>query len=265
MPSFVRPYYSFLWITLHRIASRFRNLFGLVFSSIQRRLAARAVEKPKDTANSTASAISPRSQTPTYAVFTIKPQSQIDLDILGVGAAGQVYRVDDYIVLKTCRVYEPPGDDASQRERWFYASETLFHTNLMRDERTVLRLLEHRPHPNIVEAIDTDRAEGIYLRKYLQLSELDPTAQPGRILWYQDIIRALLHIHDLGIAHSDLRIDNILVDQQTRAVLCDFSACSPFGQPNPALPSTDVRVPTNGLAEVVSGATDRFAAASLIF
>jgi serine/threonine protein kinase len=139
------------------------------------------------------------------------------------------YTVDDDIVLKTCRVYEPPRDDASQRERWFYASETLFHFNLMRDERTVLRLLERRPHPNIVEAIDTDRPEGIFLRKYLQLSELDPTTQPGLVMWYQDIIRALLHIHDLGIAHSDVRMDNVLFDHQARAVLCDFSAASPFG------------------------------------
>jgi serine/threonine protein kinase len=73
-------------------------------------------------------------------------------------------------------------------------------------------LLEQQPQPNIVEATDTDRAEGIYLRKYRQLSEFDSTAQPVRILWYQDIIRALLHIHSLRIAHSDVRMDNILFD-----------------------------------------------------
>jgi serine/threonine protein kinase len=146
-----------------------------------------------------------------------------------------------------------------------YASETLFHFNLMRDERTVLRLLEHRPHPNIVEAIDIDRPEGIYLRKYLQLSQLDPPTQPARILWYQDIIRALQHIHDLGIAHSDVRMDNVLFDHRGHAWLCDFSASSPFGHPNPALPHPDLPVPINGLSEAVSDATDRFAVASLIF
>jgi hypothetical protein len=174
MASFVPPFCSFLWIALHRIAIRFRDLFGLVVSSLQKRLTVRAKKPEESTVNPTVCVNSPTKQTSTCAVFTINPQPQIDLDILGVGAAGQVYRVDDNIVLKTCRVYEPPRDDASKRERWFYASETLFHFNLMRDERTVLRLFERRPHPNIVEAIDTDRPEGIYLRKYLQLSELDP-------------------------------------------------------------------------------------------
>lgn len=81
-------------------------------------------------------------------------------------------------------------------------------------------------------------------------------AQPGRILWYQDIIRALLHIHKLGVAHSDLRIDNILIDTQGHALLCDFSSCYPFGQINPAAPHPALPVQLNGLAKTVSEATD---------
>jgi hypothetical protein len=168
-------------LALQRVVSRFHDLFGFVFSSIQRQLLAPSTQKPKEsTISPSVGPIPPTNKTSTCPTFTIKPQPQTDLDILGVGAAGQVYRVDDNIVLKACRVYEPPGDDASPRERWFYASETLFHVNLMRDERTVLRLLEHRP--NIVEAIDTDRAEGVYLRKYLRLSELDWTLEFGGIM-----------------------------------------------------------------------------------
>lgn len=57
-----------------------------------------------------------------------------------------VYKIDEHIVLKTSRVYEPLTSDASPRDHWFYASETLFHFNLMKDKRTVFRLLEQRPH-----------------------------------------------------------------------------------------------------------------------
>lgn len=270
MPSFARPYSSVLWIALRRIVSRFRDLLGIVLSSIQTRLSVPSTGKPNDSTISPSVSLIPPTPTPTTQTsacqtFTIIPQLQTGLDIVGVGAAGQVYRVDDNIVLKTCRIYQSPGDSASPRERWLYASETLFHFNLMRDERTVLRLLEHRPHPNIVEVIDTDQAEGVYLRKYRRLSELDSTPQSVRIQWYYDIIRALLHIHDLTIAHSDIRIDNILFDHQARAVLSDFSASSPFGHQNPASPHTDLPVPVNGLSEFVSDATDRFAVASLIF
>ncbi|KAL9126716.1 MAG: hypothetical protein Q9217_004279 [Psora testacea] len=135
----------------------------------------------------------------------------------------------------------------------------------MNDERTVMRLLEQRPHSNIVKTIDTDHDEGIYLRRYLSLSELEVPMQPGRILWYQDITRALLHIHNLDIAHSDLRLDNILFDQHGQALLCDFSAASPFGQPNPVHPHPDLPIPINGLSDIASDATDRFAMGSPIF
>jgi serine/threonine protein kinase len=199
-------------------------------------------------------------------VFTAIQIPQTDLEELGVGAAGVAYKVDDHAAPKTCHVSGPPPTNAPARERSHYASQAILYSNIMQDERTVFRLLEQRPDSNIVEAIDTDRAEGIYLRKYLPIDKLEETpTQPGRILWYQDIIRALVHIYGLGIAHSDLRIDNILCDRQGHALLCDFSASSPFGKLNPDFPHSASPVPINGLSEVVSGATDRFAMGSVIF
>lgn len=98
-----------------------------------------------------------------------------------VGACGQVYMIDDHIVLKTCRVLEPLSSDVSARDRWFYASETLYHFNLLKDERTALRLLQQHSHLNIAEVVDTDQLERIYLRKYQRLSEIKIPALLSRI------------------------------------------------------------------------------------
>lgn len=187
-------------------------------------------------------------------------QDQPGLNIIGVGAASQVYKVDDDIVLKTCRIYEPPSGKATSDAQEDYASETIFHAGFLKDERVILRLLSERPHPNIVEVIDTNHPEGIYLRKYRQLSDVTPASQSDRILWYQNILRALLHIHTLGIAHADIRKDNILFDSSGDALLSDFGACCPFGYRNPALPFMD-----NGPSKTVSDATDRVAMASMIY
>ncbi|CDM28640.1 Tyrosine-protein kinase, active site [Penicillium roqueforti FM164] len=155
--------------------------------------------------------------------YTIRPLFQSDLKILGIGASGQVYEVDEDIVLK---------------------SYTIFHSSLLQDERAVLRLFQQWPHPNIIEAIDTDQAEGIFLRRYSPLPGSEIPTQPTRIRWYREITAGLCHIHKLGIVHADIRIDNILFNNRGSAILCGFSTASPFSQPN--LVISDLPLPVNG-------------------
>ncbi|QQK48077.1 Protein kinase-like domain protein [Penicillium digitatum] len=114
-----------------------------------------------------------------------------------------------------------------------------------------------------MNAIDTDQPEGIFLRRYKPLPEGEVPAQPTRIRWYCDIADALCHLHKLGIAHGDVRIDNVLLDNRGSAILCDFSAASPFGYSN--LVISDLPLPVNGPSPNLSEATDMFAMASLLF
>lgn len=216
---------------------------------------------------------SPKGPEPVDSVvkYTTQLQPQSDLELLGVGASGQVYKVDDHVVLKASRIFGPPPNDAPSQDKYLYASDTFYHFNLMQDERAVSRLLQQRPHPNIVQFIDTDHPEGIYLRRYLPLSQVEPLpTQSTRIRWYRDILSALLHLHSLGITHSDVRVDNIVFNYDAttsdiHVYLCDFSTSCPFGEPNPAFPHPSDPVPVNGLAETVSEVTDLFAMGSLIY
>ena len=195
--------------------------------------------------------------------YTVRLVPQQDLEIVGVGASGQVYNVNDRVVLKTRRIFEPPSGDASQSGHWHYASDTIFHFSLLEDERTVMQLLQNRPHRHIIEAVDTDQPEGIYLRKYRHPAVGIISVQSHRIRLYRDITDALRHLHSLGIVHADVRIDNVLFDDQGLAILCDFSAASPCGQPNLVFP--DLPLPVNGPSTTLSEASDMFAMASLIF
>jgi hypothetical protein len=49
----------------------------------------------------------------TCETYTLRLQPQHNLDVVGFGAAGQVYNVSDQIVLKTCQISAPPRSDAS--------------------------------------------------------------------------------------------------------------------------------------------------------
>ncbi|KAJ6020375.1 hypothetical protein N7540_005879 [Penicillium herquei] len=199
----------------------------------------------------------------TCETYTVQLQNQHDLEILGIGAAGQVYNVTDNIVLKTCRIFAPLGSDVSQRDKWHYASNTLFHFNSLKNERTVLQLLQNRPHPHIIQAIDTTQPEGVYLRRYQELPAFIKSTQASRIRLYRNIADALCHLHSLGIIHADVRVDNVLFHDRSSAILCDFSAASPCGEPNPVFP--DLPLPVNGPSTVLSEKTDMFALASLMF
>lgn len=190
---------------------------------------------------------------------------QDGLTVIGGGTAAIVYEVNENVVLKGCRTYEPPARDASCRDWWNYADSTLFTLDVGRKEKDIFRRLEKQPHPNIVEAISFED-EGIYLRRYLPLSQVELPTQEGRVLWYQDILRGLEHLHGLGICHSDLRTDNILFSRgrHPRALLCDFNVASAFGELNASSRVGDP-VPRTGLARTLSDVTDRFGLAYLIF
>lgn len=262
MLSYLWRFYSTALVAFRYFGYLGYRAFGLlsrIFPSLTRYHPSKS-DKPDDLEANDSVGITSTSNCDTY---TIRLHPQRDLEIIGVGASAQVYGVDDEVVLKTSWVFERPGSSASDSDRWHYASDTLFHSNLLQNERSVLRVLQGRPHPHIMEAIDADQPEGIYLRRYHSLSSDRIPPQLHRIRWYRDLTDALCHIHSLGIAHADVRIDNILFDEQDGAVLCDFSAASPLGQPNPVFP--DLPLPVNGPSPTLSEATDMFAMASLIF
>lgn len=99
-----------------------------------------------------------------YDTLTITIQYQPGLEMIGVGVAGQVYSLDDDIVLKACIIFQPPTTNCTTRDLWYHVSETVFNFSLLRDEKAVLRWLTQHPHPNIMEAIDTSLSLMVHCR-----------------------------------------------------------------------------------------------------
>lgn len=197
--------------------------------------------------------------------YTLSIHPQEDVECLGFGCSSFVYAVNTHIVLKSTYSYVKPSEDADQ---YYYALESVCQYQDIQSERDILRRLDPFPHPNIVQVIALDHPEGIYLRRYSPLSKRLSAEKPAvliRLAWYRDMLRALTHLHQFEIAHADIQVENFLLDSQDTVVLCDFACSRSFGQRNPSgnINPTDRSV--NGFSQVVSGTTDLFAVASVIF
>ncbi|KAL9104701.1 MAG: hypothetical protein Q9163_000379 [Psora crenata] len=205
-------------------------------------------------------------------------QVQKDLERLDGGASAYVYAVNNQVVLKSPVTYVSPTDDSSQYDHYEYALSTVCHHEDIENERAILQILEPFPHANIVQVVALDYPEGIYLRRYSPLSRRLQTEKPVqsiRISWYRDMLCALVHLHQLEIAHADVRLDNFLYYTHNHSydtiVLCDFTCSRRFGQENPSAGAITTAsgittaLSVNGFSPFVSDATDRVALASVIF
>jgi serine/threonine protein kinase len=184
---------------------------------------------------------------------------------LGLGISGVVYEVDEQTILKAPWIIKRPNNDSPFEDHHYYETEALLRFDNFENERAIFRRLEHEPHPNIVQAIALEHDEGIYLRRHQPISHCQTPPQSGQILWYQDMLRGLLHLHQIGIAHSDIRLDNFLCDTHGRVLLCDFSCSRPFSGENPSATEPGEALCVNGPAQTVCDSTDRFALVSVIF
>ena len=195
-------------------------------------------------------------------------QIQNDIQRLDGGASAYIYAVTNEIVLKAPVTYCQLPEDASSQDRYEFALTTFCYHDDIRNERDILSILETAPHPNIIQPIALEYPEGLYLRRYQSLASILTKELPPPIIkkcFYRDMLCALTHLHQLKIAHADVRIDNFLWEEGGPVLLCDFTCSRSFGGDNPSSTSPPEAVGINGPYSHVSDVTDRFALGSVIF
>ena len=200
--------------------------------------------------------------------FPMIIQLQKDIQRLDGGASAYIYAVTNEIVLKAPVIYCPLPEGASSQDRYSFSLDTFYYHEDIQNERDILRTLETAPHPNIIQPIALDYAEGLYLRRHQSLPSILAKGAPSGVIrkcFYRDMLRALAHLHELKIAHADVRIDNFLYEEGGLVLLCDFTCSRSFGGENPSSTSPPEPVGVNGPYSQVSDITDRFALGSVIF
>ncbi|PPQ68574.1 hypothetical protein CVT25_005418 [Psilocybe cyanescens] len=133
--------------------------------------------------------------------------------------------------------------------------------NLLAVEReiVVMKLIDH---PNIMKIYDVwETSSSLYLiLEYVQGGELfDYLCSKGRrptsevVGYFQQIICAVDHCHRYNIAHRDLKLENILIDQDSNIKVADFGMATWQGDSRAKLLRTSCGSPHYAAPEIISG------------
>lgn len=138
---------------------------------------------------------------------------------LGSGGMGAVYEVEHVDLGRRAALKVLHEDHAGNEE----------HAARLRDEARALARLRHRAIPDVLDlgALADGRPffvmqlfRGRDLRR--ELGRLGVVAVPTAIRWMAEVLDALEVVHDAGLVHRDVKLENLLIDDAGAPALVDF-------------------------------------------
>jgi serine/threonine protein kinase len=148
------------------------------------------------------------------------------LEPIGSGAFAQVYKSE--VILESSFLRK--GQIIACKIVNLSAKQSL--NKRLKDVKNELLILEKIRHPNIIELYDhfmigentlyilMQYANGGDLGQHL--IKCGPFPEEAVKLWFAQILSAVSYMHSEGITHRDLKLNNILLDHNNKALLTDF-------------------------------------------
>ncbi|KAK8850305.1 hypothetical protein M9Y10_018434 [Tritrichomonas musculus] len=150
---------------------------------------------------------------------------------LGRGATSEVFEVvrEEHLALKVYypELYKENDDDDDDNDK------IVINIDNMRRFLQEYEVLNQLNHPNIIKALgisfgDANHAPAILLEYCVsnlkkKIKKLD---KQERIEAIVDICSAMKEVHSAGIIHRDLKLENILLDEQNKVKVSDFGLCT---------------------------------------
>lgn len=149
-----------------------------------------------------------------------------DIELLMIGMSSLTHRVGK-VVIKTPRIDEE-------------ASITQENARATATEANVYMILGK--HPRIAECLYISPTKDLIALEYYHNGTLKDHIihnRPKDIQkWAQQMIEGIVEIHSRGVRHSDIRLDQWLLDSELNARLSDFNASGHDGNTALSIPST---------------------------
>lgn len=154
----------------------------------------------------------------------------LNADAIGLGADGTVLLVSNLSNNRTMAAKRFGARPKSLPEAKYIDNIKL--------EYSIGAYLNLVPNPNIMEVADVAQDN----LSWYQIMEYYPYSLKDRIYngFYNDseidcifkqVLLGLAHMHSLGIAHRDLKLDNLMIDNEGNVRIIDFGLSAEFEEP----------------------------------
>ena len=118
----------------------------------------------------------------------------------------------------------PPNMLASERARYYFEKEA--------------RLIAELDHHNIIKLREngTNQGQYFFITEFIDGPSLDEyTSQNDlsfrqKVELFRQVLQAVVHAHQKGVMHRDLKFANIIVDKHGRPYVLDFGLAKAFGE-----------------------------------
>ncbi len=109
---------------------------------------------------------------------------------------------------------------------------------LVLQEAEVCEILKKQPHPNIAQyhgcLVENGRITGLCFTKYTSdlertLAKRKDITEGEKLAYSKAIEDGIRHLHQLGLAHNDIKPSNIMMDGE-KPVVIDFDSTRPIGK-----------------------------------
>lgn len=148
-------------------------------------------------------------------------------ETIGSGGGSEVYRAtDDKDAEVAVKILEKVKDVKIEEE--MFESEKV-NLNILKGTEGVLQIVDHGKalrKRKMKKYIVTELIEGVELYDYLQKGGRLSVAQAK--YYFNSLFRTMAKVHQKGIVHRDIKLENILVRQNGEPVLIDFGFAAPL-------------------------------------
>lgn len=113
-----------------------------------------------------------------------------------------------------CKLFDRADPNFDSVEQEIRVHQLVSHPNIvpildvLYEEDKIIIIMDHYPNGNLL---------ALHQEQMLPLDRM--------IAMFYQVVQAVVYLHKHGIAHLDIRPENVLVDRKYNALICDFGCC----------------------------------------